>query len=745
MERESPAKSDSQFSTADLVDEALTDRGLKQRAYTAGLDDRRLQGFVLKNAADINTVDIDERALVEQAGGDLFLAEERVEEVEAWTALLHRAMILAAGLFSLAVVVVTVALAQQGLWVTSAVLLVVGIPASLLAWFYAADWPPWRVFSRVQAARRAREDAKRAVQEAEDALKTVVVETQIKPILRTYINQHEAEQFRTTLTTVEQEGLAELEDPRYAIPTRAREQLDRFLDDMPGGSIGLSGPRGVGKTTLIRSVCPTVEGGASDSFGLVVAAPVEFEARDFLLYLFAETCRAVIGSEGVAELRKPNPTAGVLPRPYLRNLMFIVAVLLPLAGVATVLGAVVSWPPFPQVVAGALLILTGLLVWLGRLRVPWIEPVLSFRGRRRAFRFDPEIVEQAEERLQDIWYQQTFTTGWSGKLKAPIGEAGLEGSRELARQQMTLPDIAAEFRRLLSALAESRRVLIGIDELDKIESREAAHRFMNEMKILFGVENCFFLVSVSEDAMSAFERRGLPFRDVFDSSFDDIVNVGFLSVDESVELLQRRLIGMPLPFIYLCHCAAGGLARDVIRVAREVVVGNPAVEDGWPLHEACATIVATDVRAKVEASLVATRAMAAGPDVESLRSWLQRLRAVSVEPQALLDVCEAARGDLFDRFRDGDAGDAGHATSPRALACELLTFLLYSATLLELFGPTAGPKAYLQAHDSGRIDQLARARQALAVHPRAAWDCLQDFRTMTPSFTPPFPVDALPV
>jgi hypothetical protein len=145
-----------------------------------------------------------------------------------------------------------------------------------------------------------------------------------------------------------------------------------------------------------------------------------------------------------------------------------------------------------------------------------------------------------------------------------MAEAGLEGSREIARNQMTLPDIVAEFRRLLAQIAETRRVLIGIDELDKLESREDAYTFMNEMKVLFGLDGCFFLISVSEDAMSVFERRGLPFRDVFDSSFDDVINVGFLRVDESVELLQRRVIGMPLPFIFLCHCIAGGLARDVI-------------------------------------------------------------------------------------------------------------------------------------------------------------------------------------
>jgi hypothetical protein len=84
------------------------------------------------------------------------------------------------------------------------------------------------------------------------------------------------------------------------------------------------------------------------------------------------------------------------------------------------------------------------------------------------------------------------------------------------------------------------QVRIGIDELDKIDSVHDAGRFLNEIKVLFGIPHCFFLVSLSEDAMSQFERRGLPMRDVFDSSFDDVVRVGPLDASRSVALLRER-------------------------------------------------------------------------------------------------------------------------------------------------------------------------------------------------------------
>ena len=59
--------------------------------------------------------------------------------------------------------------------------------------------------------------------------------------------------------------------------------------------------------------------------------------------------------------------------------------------------------------------------------------------------------------------------------------------------------------------------LIGIDELDKL-TPDQARTFLNGAKAFFGIPGASFVVSVSEDAMSDFERRRLPIRDAFDSA-----------------------------------------------------------------------------------------------------------------------------------------------------------------------------------------------------------------------------------
>lgn len=48
-------------------------------------------------------------------------------------------------------------------------------------------------------------------------------------------------------------GLSEVAERGQDVPTKAREQILRRLIDLPGATLGVSGPRGVGKSTLLAS------------------------------------------------------------------------------------------------------------------------------------------------------------------------------------------------------------------------------------------------------------------------------------------------------------------------------------------------------------------------------------------------------------------------------------------------------------------------------------------------------------
>ena len=102
-------------------------------------------------------------------------------------------------------------------------------------------------------------------------------------------------------------------------------------------------------------------------------------------------------------------------------------------------------------------------------------------------------------------------------------------------------------------------MVISIDEVDKIRDSDRAEAFLNDIKAIFGVPGCLYLVSLSEDAMAGFARRTPSIRSTFDSAFDELVPVGPMTYRHSEQLLFKRVTGVPRPFIALCHVLAGGL------------------------------------------------------------------------------------------------------------------------------------------------------------------------------------------
>src|SRR5215210_911232 len=80
----------------------------------------------------------------------------------------------------------------------------------------------------------------------EQEVERAVIEGGILLDLRDIIGAYRPS-YDTTLTIKSAPGLAEVFVPAYEIPTEPKEKLQRLLKNMPGGSIGVSGPRGVGK------------------------------------------------------------------------------------------------------------------------------------------------------------------------------------------------------------------------------------------------------------------------------------------------------------------------------------------------------------------------------------------------------------------------------------------------------------------------------------------------------------------
>jgi hypothetical protein len=612
--------------------------------------------------------------------------------------------------------------------------------------------------------------------------------TELLAHVRTLINEARQGRFGHVYSVLGAPGLSEVYDSTNQVPTRVAAELGELLDRFDGASIGVAGPRGSGKSTLVREYCDEVARGYGGYFeyevlgwwrlrGILpgrqwsdltcfVAAPVDYVARDFVLHLFAAFCRAVIGEYG------PRPPGAPWSFAIVFWLRRAVSLLPPLLWRAVVCGAAgfallhwkhtiarslsvpMRWPEYAALA----------VVCLGALDFVRLAAVRIRRWARQLRGKDEHALATAARRhLSQVRYLQTYTSGWSGTLQLPWGNASGQYSRGVAQaeQPHSYPEIVDEFRNFARSVAavthlHGNRVFVGIDELDKIGSADQAEQFLNQIKGVFGIPHVYFMVSVSDDALAAFERRGLPLRNAFDSSFDEIMYVGPLSYDESRRLLYRRVIGLSEPFVALCHCLAGGLARDLIRAARRVVRVAVAIKNANPppfisaeeteeqgVEDSAAYLLFQDRPEQPPPAL-------AGITAEVIRDeLLRKLRAVSsvVASNAgtgpacatgLYDTLYQIRQtltlgrpviDVVDLMTTAVPGEPPELTGVRL---DFAAYAYYCATLQEVFNDRLDGERMIAATSvppgPGSFDALAGARAAFSLDTLLAWRLITQCR-----------------
>ncbi|WP_436533078.1 hypothetical protein [Actinoplanes sp. HUAS TT8] len=197
---------------------------------------------------------------------------------------------------------------------------------------------------------------------------------------------------------------------------------------------------------------------------------------------------------------------------------------------------------------------------------------------KRSWRAPATIVQTMQKQRDELRYLQSGSREWSGKVAKAGGEVAFKKAASRQALPMTYPEIVSFFHKMLGQISlelkhlgdPPPKLIIGIDELDRIGSAESVERFLNDIKGVFGEPGCHFVVSVSEDALRAFELAGHGVRDVFDSTFDEMIRVEHLTFANARDLLGRRVAGLSEQFAALAYCLAGGLPRQLIRIAREM-------------------------------------------------------------------------------------------------------------------------------------------------------------------------------
>lgn len=511
-------------------------------------------------------------------------------------------------------------------------------------------------------------------------------EVAVLRIVSAKIGKYVQRSYGTDLPPASVEKLGDITELTQFVPTETSARLGRVMTSMPSAAIGLSGPRGVGKSTVLR-VLSELRANPSD-LGLIVPAPTSYDAREFLTHLFARLCEVVLPHQ-------PPPKIGIMRRINWPGMMVLL-------GLAT--GAITFfWAPVVEAATWAGAHVLGLVFVFGMFTA--LAGFVWWGAERPTLRDSP-IEEMARGHLRTLRYLETQTVTRTGSAKTPLGDLGASKARQRAEILKTYPELVDDFRTFLeqvglSLRSKDARVVICIDELDKIGTPEQAEKFLNDIKAIFRVRHSYFLVSVSEDALTSFSRRALAVRTTFDTAFDAVVEVDRFSLADTRALLVQQVIRLPEPFVWFCHCLSGGLPRDLGRIVRALYDERNAHEvTALPLL--AAELVRQDVRAVAQGQLAQASGRA---DAGEVLGWIADAADLPMTSAALTDHCGKAP-DVED--------DLG------LLVAQCCAHLHYAAAVLDVFSERLGEWVELLRNDDAPLKQLAKARSLLSVDPGLA-------------------------
>lgn len=595
-----------------------------------------------------------------------------------------------------------------------------------------------------------------------DPVELEIIDKSIKELIRSEINQKIKPSYAAEMDNVIPSGLSEVIDLSKSIDTSAKKKLEFLINNMPGGSIGIAGSRGAGKSTLIKSFClrknTTDKINGKLSLPVFTTSPVHYNSREFILHLFYSTCKSVLIHFGTQERTISYNVTPIKQSSLNRlwNIIYNSKYIQLIVGIVIMIFSYFLWTIREQLqksnsdstvilylkillnsellhfiiatIGFMMTIVAFLMILASAAKFIWgvIDGDLSEKSSKTSasdntITTQQALVEIVQDWIMKIRFQQTFTSGWSGGINASLVEASTNTSSTFSENAMSNPEIVASFTQVLNDLSRNFQVIIGIDELDKLDSALEASTFLNELKSIFGIPGCFFLISVSENAINSFERRGLPFRDVFDSSFDSIVYVEHLNLKHSQTLLQRRVIGRPVPFFALAYCLSAGLPRDIIRYYREII--RLSLEDN-NLYSITRRLLSEDLNAKLRAMMSSLSLDSPSRMVHQLGAILNELQAKELSLSSL-NVCVSRILDYFQEsnLNSKDKTTLNDTKFERAIQ-EIIAYLLYLSTVWSVFSYNGSTRSIKDLETDGFFDRLAAARQAFYTNLSLAIDMI---------------------
>jgi hypothetical protein len=409
-----------------------------------------------------------------------------------------------------------------------------------------------------------------------------------------------------------------------------------------GGSYGLSGPRGSGKSWLMLRAIEWVrsanDAGQLGGIGLWYPTPSEYKPLDFLASLSDS-----LGTE-IDRWYRRNPLIQAR-----RNVFRWAGPVWALIVAGVMLASFLLFAPGGSaVVTGVVTVIAGLIGGL-------LARELSSE-RRGLYAREAALAKEAKIVSERARY--TATRRDSYEFGAEGGRGFLARfralrERELVERPATLSSLVNDFRALAGEAGEvAGRVVIAIDELDKMEDAKGVRDLLRDIKGIFEVPRVHFLVSVSNEAARSLSLGALEGRNEFNSSFYTVLEVPPAEPEDLAELIDRRTGGTVSREVALVLAVlSGGNAREVLRLAE-------LAGDSKSPAEATA-------KALQDETLRLRREIVTAPDVEGREPLSNEARVRAFEalpdsafstPDALLTLGRSALDNWDTQWARDDAG-----------------------------------------------------------------------------------------
>ena len=497
-----------------------------------------------------------------------------------------------------------------GVWV------VIGI----VAFFTIGGMPAYNSERKSEVATWMRE-----LQQEQDLFRQEL-DTKLTEILRTSIT----EEFRKAGKVhfpVSAPTLVELTTAKI-VPSTTRQTVIEFIRNHQSSAIGIAGPRGSGKSTLMQAIFDST----FPSHSVLIPAPVKYDPIDFTRRLFLGVATEIASKAHYSTDRRGLAQDQRIL--LLRSARAALTAGIALSATSVVFASIVKsvWHGRWATNVAAATSLVGLVIaLLGGilLIVIYLEP---FWNRVATSGPGHPSVHQAVEAIDILTWDTKEATAETSTVKLLGGLLTLGGQDSMtrSRRELSLPDLVDKFRKLLatfSAEKEDGRFVVFIDELDKIADTDELINVINGLKDLLHIPGVHFVVSVSMEALRRFEERGVPARDAFDSAFDVIVPARLLTLDESCQVLAARVAAFPTILALYCHAWSGGLPRDLLRIARNCVDVQRSTKDVLDVSEVIRRVIATDLGTHLENALYGSNSYEYNKAIMRLRELIRDLES----------------------------------------------------------------------------------------------------------------------